>query len=58
VRNISAEATTMTEGEQHRVDGLGEEQRGDPLDVADDAATLGDDVRERGEPVVQQHDRR
>ena len=42
--------------QQHRVHRLGEEQVGDPFDVADHPPALADDVRQRGELVVQQHD--
>ena len=44
------------EGERHRVDRLREEQVSDAFDVADDAAALGDDVRQRRELVVEQDD--
>ena len=44
------------EGDEHGVDGFGEEQLRDALDVADDAASLGHDVRQRGEAVVEEHD--
>ncbi len=43
---------------QHRVHGLGEEQIRDALDVADHPASLADDIRQRRELVVQQHDLR
>ena len=42
--------------EQHRVDRLGHEQVGDPLDVGDDAPAFGDDARQRREAAVEQHD--
>ena len=44
--------------QQHRVHRLGEEQVRDAFDVADDAPALADDVRQRRELVVQQHDLR
>ena len=44
--------------EQRRVDRLGHEQVRRPLDVGDDATTLGDDTRQRREPAVEQHELR
>ena len=43
------------DGEQHRVDGLGDEQVRRALDVGDHAAALGDDARHRRELAVEQH---
>ena len=49
---------TMPIGHRHQrpVHRLGEEQLGDPLDVADHLAALGDHVGQHGEAVVEQHE--
>ena len=48
--------TPMTSGQEQRVEGLGQEQVGHPLDVGDDPAALGDHLGEHGEVVVEQHE--
>ena len=42
--------------EEHRIDGLRHEQVGDPFDVGDHPAALGDDPRHRCELAVEQHE--
>ena len=51
-------AITDRDREQHRVDGLGDEQVRRPLDVGDDPAALGDDAGHRRELAVEQHELR
>ena len=47
---------TGPEGQQHRVDGLGQKQIRNSLHIVDNASALGNDVRQHCERPVEQHE--